>query len=814
MMRPVMSKRMKISTPSSTRANVHPDRWGAFVLALITIVFFLPVLFQGNRALLGTSNGDMQNTFYPYRDFAGTEWLSGRLPLWNPFLFMGQPTMGEGQTAAFYPPNLIATPLPVVIGIHCFLLLHLIAAAGFAYAYLRRLGQPATSSVFGTIVYVFGSGTVARLYSGHYSMVPYWALGPALLWVWESYRKERKSGYLLGAIGVYGCMILAGHPQTLFYLSLYLAFLWICHLAENIRDRRTLEGIRTVGWFALALGVGVLLGSAQLLPTLDFVRDSFRRETTYAFCGEFSLPPENLLTAIAPGFFGDSLQFPYWGRFNLWESWFYMGIVPLGFVIAALSRPRLRSVWPHALAVCIFGTLALGKFTPLHPFLWKWVPGFDLFRGPGKFLIGVQIATCVLAAEGFRRCVCAENRRERLAFLYSMLAIIGLCVLAMGFFGPGASENGSLWMRFVKWRYAQGDTYTAQFNIDSLPSARDTWDVASTWLIRAIVFSSLGLIWSVLVMKRTLRGKFALVAAILIASIDLFLFASSYLVVEPVEQVRLPSRIAERAREAGGRTLAPDFEANVPSLDRIGTVRGYMGLILQRTNDFFCTIWGYPLDAPMSASPIPNRLSPATFWPNVRTIVLPDKKSLPTDAFEEIERSRGFALYRVIHDFPRAYFAQNVIVVKGRAEAIDALRRTVGNNATHLGETDVVETNGDPAIPGIEGVAPGDTVSIATDLPCRVEMNVAASGTRWLVLTDTFDRWWTCRTGDGESLRVYPANVAFRGVVVPQGVHRIVFEYRPMPFYIGLGISLTTLAALIVFAIRSNRKKRGENETA
>ena len=39
----------------------------------------------------------------------------------------------------------------------------------------------------------------------------------------------------------------------------------------------------------------------------------------------FSLPPENLLTLLLPGLFGNGVSCAYWGRFNLWETCAFVG---------------------------------------------------------------------------------------------------------------------------------------------------------------------------------------------------------------------------------------------------------------------------------------------------------------------------------------------------------------------------------------------------------------------------------------------------------------------------------------------------------
>ena len=125
-----------------TELFTHKRR-GALVLVVLAalILFFFVRLAFSNLIL---ARGDTFLYFYPYWTAAAEALRAGRLPLWNPDLFMGAPFLANSQVGFFYPLNwpvwlLFAPPYAVSASI----LIHvLIAAAGTYLAGRRALGRP------------------------------------------------------------------------------------------------------------------------------------------------------------------------------------------------------------------------------------------------------------------------------------------------------------------------------------------------------------------------------------------------------------------------------------------------------------------------------------------------------------------------------------------------------------------------------------------------------------------------------------------------------------------------------------------------
>src|SRR5215831_732101 len=68
--------------------------------------------------------------------------------------------------------------------------------------------------------------------------------------------------------------------------------------------------------------------------------------------------------------------------------------------------------------------------------------------------------------------------------------------------------------------------------------------------------------------------------------------------------------------------------------------------------------------------------------------------------------------------------------------------------------------------------------------PQKIEIRTVASHERFLALSEVYYPGWKARI-DGVESRIYRANYALRGLVVPQGEHRVEFVYAPASLRIG-----------------------------
>jgi hypothetical protein len=117
------------------------DLLAVLLLWALVLVFFWRIALAG-RVLAG---GDVFTYFHPYWVEATRAIRAGRLPLWNPYLFLGAPFLANSQVGVLYPLNwLLWLLLPAYRSIHLTIVLHLCLAALNAYLWGRaslRLGR-------------------------------------------------------------------------------------------------------------------------------------------------------------------------------------------------------------------------------------------------------------------------------------------------------------------------------------------------------------------------------------------------------------------------------------------------------------------------------------------------------------------------------------------------------------------------------------------------------------------------------------------------------------------------------------------------
>ena len=101
---------------------------------------------------------------------------------------------------------------------------------------------------------------------------------------------------------------------------------------------------------------------------------------------------------------------------------------------------------------------------------------------------------------------------------------------------------------------------------------------------------------------------------------------------------------------------------------------------------------------------------------------------------------------------------------------------------------------------------PNITPKIERDSGNEIIITVEAPTKGWLVLADTWYPGWRAQI-DGEQVRIYKANYAFRALEIPPGNHEVVFTYQPVSFYTGVTISLLILSGLGWFLIRRRKRK-------
>ena len=101
---------------------------------------FADVLSTGKPVVLSSMGTDIANMYIYWRPFAADQLRHGRVPLWNPYVFCGQPFLGWALGGVLYPPNWLDLVLALPRSINFGIALHVFLAGLFTYFWALRRG--------------------------------------------------------------------------------------------------------------------------------------------------------------------------------------------------------------------------------------------------------------------------------------------------------------------------------------------------------------------------------------------------------------------------------------------------------------------------------------------------------------------------------------------------------------------------------------------------------------------------------------------------------------------------------------------------
>ncbi len=421
-------------------------RWPIVLIIAFPLLVYWPLTLAGRVLYWGVP----LYQFYPWHSLVVAAVQAGDLPLWTDLLGNGAPLLANHQTAFFYPLNLIYFMMPVERAAGYSVVLHLILAGLFAYAWgrsimLSRFGAAVVGSSF-----MLSGFLVSRT---HFITIVNGAAWLPLLFLWVERLARRPRWLDALALGLtWALQFLAGHAQLWFYglwavggYAILRAW-WETNLPPQppswpaLRGATSLQGkgesdspphvgeakwpavarlgerlfstiTLLVGAFILSLG----LAAIQLLPTAELALQSQRAGgVDLDEAMTYSMWPWRLLTLAIPDLFGNPATGDYWGYATYWEDTGYIGILPLLLALAfilGLATGTVKKQWPgfpvvfFIVLILVSLVLAMGKNTPIYPLLFDHVPGFGVFRAPARFLLFYTFGVCTLAglaADQFR----------------------------------------------------------------------------------------------------------------------------------------------------------------------------------------------------------------------------------------------------------------------------------------------------------------------------------------------------------------------------------------------------------------------------
>ncbi len=339
------------------------------------------------------------------------------IPFWRADELAGSVALTNPQSLYTYPLHFLFYLVEPVKAVGPTFWLHFLAAGFVGYIVAMSLGLGRGARLLMAAAMMFSFKLIMVTYSAWLPAIPNIVLFPLLFAaMFRALKRPGPSAAILLALAG-GLILHAGHLQFTYYSLLFLLVLLVAHVVSRGRGRRwefvrrSLPFLIGGGLLAAGLAAYLLIPLAADAPLLS------RGEASVDFfMGGHPPGPRHLRTLLLPEALGTPLDGSY-DPVELWEDVAYFGIVPLLLAVVGMVLGRKRR---HAayLSGCFIASLLLALSGPLARLMYAVVPGFKLFRLPGRFLFFAAFFGIALAGIGLDEIIVrlhAGRRRVRLA---------------------------------------------------------------------------------------------------------------------------------------------------------------------------------------------------------------------------------------------------------------------------------------------------------------------------------------------------------------------------------------------------------------
>jgi hypothetical protein len=791
---------------------------------LVGVFFSRAALLQGVFFI-----GDVSHAYFPRFSFTAAALREGRLPLWNPYLALGQPHLGDPAATALYPPAVLAfLSLPGFAAYNYVVLGHVLLAALGTFTLARRIGLSASAALLGGVAYGFGGWMLTH--TEHINVLVGASWLPLLLWLVERAIAGARASTILAGSVLVATYLLGAHVQIALYAAATAALYAVLRLGPRLRAGGGGKAVGTVlAILAATAMLGAGLAAIQLIPTAEAVLSSNRGgglggDIAFAY----SFPPEQLLGLVVPYLFEKGLdgRAP-WGRSSFREMTLYVGIVPLVLAVFGVARCRRDGRSVALLTLLALSLLmALGSYSPA-----SWVfgafPVFNLVRFPSRILFVSALCLALLAGLGLdqlrERADRAWARRLQWSGAAGILVLVALNLLLSArtwalasaarlvtIFHP-RSEDPPEW--YV-------DTARFIFGLDGPPGAGLFIPLlAATGLVAAFRAD-----W--------IRGPRLLALVVGLSAADLFAFSRTLtrnattapsFYDEPSPTVRILQSDPQspfRSYYFGASGSNAHFRRIIrPS--RLGRLRNYEMLLMEGLRGSvgslhaIATLEGTGLTAPrqfeilralggLQPFDITHRdLERADL--NVGLLALLNGRYVTTltplrdPRLTLVRQGEIVLLYRNDTALPRVYIAPRFEVVRDPHAIVERLTHPEFDAA---GPALLEEDPG--FLPSRSATGEAVIRHYAAE---QVEIEARLVGAALLVLSDAFDPDWQAEV-DGVPRRILAVNAVLRGVPLSTGRHTVRFRYAPRAVARGIAVSSVSALGLLAVALGSRGRVR------
>jgi len=393
------------------------------VYALVAALIMAMLLYQGGAGL--DYGSDWTQFHYYNKVYAAQEVLAGRVPWWNPHIYLGRPFFADMETAVLYPLNWVFLLSRADEMLYLCLGLHFVIGYWGMAMLTREWGANFIWRQVSGWLWIAGGVVFTRVNMGALGYVAGLVWLPlALLYAekWAGLFKRRDGCKLVIVLVL---MLLAGQPHQFWTGAVILTVFSAVRYCEGsslleivTRVCRAVCGVWTAYMMAFAIS------AVQLIPFLYLLQEG-NRTASPEYAAAFSMRFADIL--------GAAFSWGPWLSRNH-ENDLFVGLLAfVGGSVAILGN--LRSARMRGLAaIALVGLLVgLGRHTPFFEGFCKVIPGLTSFRLPGRLAVSFSLALIIAIACGGSRWFPRKRRDWVIAIVVVLIAAdLGLHVHRAG----------------------------------------------------------------------------------------------------------------------------------------------------------------------------------------------------------------------------------------------------------------------------------------------------------------------------------------------------------------------------------------------
>ncbi len=704
------------------------------------------------------------------RRYAVDSIRAGRIPLWNPYNYCGTPFLAANHTSVFYPLRVVDYLVPGPIAIAWVELLKSLLAGLGAYLFLRRAMELGFwASAFAAALWpctgflVLWAGFTISQVGAHLPWMFLCADGcvrrPRSLW---------PVAFALAALVV----LVSGHASIAMHVFLATGLYALVRLADEhgLRGLASKRALGAVVALALGFGAGALLSGPQSLPTLEYMRESWRIQRRQS--GTVETKPVGataLHGVVMPYYFGSTQRHTtllrYGNRPEGPEA-AYAGMLallvlaPIGFAASRRRLVRFQFFW------LLLGFLGLAQVLDV-PLLAKVfeLPGLNTLRN-NRFTLVTAWGAVAMAAVGLDVLL-----RGGFRWRPWMWALVVACAALALYMLARASEPPEL-LRTVEDAVRRGRKGPRP-PVDTLEGVARV----AAWFARVyLAYAGLAALacgaWLLLRTRAAANTVFALALAGGALVEVVAQGCDANVQEDPALYFPRTPVLDELARKPWGRICGGlnVFPAVLNQAYGLYDVRGYDAADPARYVEFL-QLFAHAQSPPASDYSALQYYIVEPNSPLARLVGLRSMLAIGAPDTRERYANGGFWIWDAPEPLPRAFVARSAEVVNDKAARLARLKRPDFDPAALV----LLESE-EPLAPQ---AAPGaGNARVVVDEPEHVELELDVTSAGWLVLADRFAPGWNAWV-DGKPTPVLVADHTFRAVHVGVGAKRVVFRYEP-----------------------------------